>query len=138
MPHLKLRLKLTYLSLMIRLTFQLSATKIDKGSEVTIELKPKTSGERFKGFLIQARSVDGDDIIGTLEQLDNKNNTKYLQCSDTEPHSALTHTDPTSKESVKLKWTPPQDFSGKVKVLATLVKDFKTYWVKLESETLEV
>ena len=108
---------------------------------MTIELKPKSSGDEFKGFLIQARSVDGDDIIGTWEKLDDKKNTKYLQCSNTESeesHSALTHSDPSPKESVKAKWTPPQDFSGKVKVLATLVKDFKTYWVKLESETLEV
>ena len=123
--------------MVIKLTFQLSSTEIAKGSEVTIELKPKNSGDKFKGFLIQARSVDGDDIIGVFEKLNNKNHTKYLQCSN-EPHSALTHSDPTPKQSVKVKWTPPQDFSGKVKVLATLVKDFKTYWVKLESETLEV
>ena len=127
--------------MVIKLTFQLSSTEIAKGSEVTIELKPKKSGDKFKGFLIQARGVDGDDIIGKFEKLSNKNHTKYLQCSNTkskEPHSALTHSDPTPKQSVKVKWTPPQDFSGKVKVLATLVKDFKTYWVKLESETLEV
>ena len=107
---------------------------------MTIELKPKTSGAKFKGFLIQARSVDGDDIIGTFEQFSNRNKTKYLQCSDTElkEHSAVTHSDPTPKQSVKVKWTPPQNFTGKIKVLATLVKDFKTYWVKLESETLEV
>ena len=123
------------------MTSQLSSTKIAKGSEVRIELKPKTSGDKFKGFLLQARSVDGDNIIGKFEKLGNKNQTKYLQCSNTEskePHSALTHSDSTPKPSVKVKWTPPQDFSGKVKVLATLVKDFKTYWVKLESETLEV
>ena len=108
---------------------------------MTVELKPKTSGDKFKGFLLEARSVDVDDIIGTFKKLGNKNQTKYLQCSNKEskePHSALTHADSTPKQSVKVKWTPPQDFSGKVKILATLVKDFKTYWVKLESETLEV
>ena len=107
---------------------------------MTIELKSRKSGDKFKGFLLQARCADGN-IIGTFEQLTNKNHTKYLQCSNTEskePHSALTHSDPTLKQSVKVKWTPPKDFSGKVKVLATMVKEFKTFWVKLESETLEV
>ena len=136
-PPLKSRLSREVCWLIDKVTFQLLLTQIvAKDLGVTIELKPKTGGEKFKGFLIQARSVDGDDIIGTFEELSDKNHTKHLQCK--EPQSALTHSDPTPKQSVKVKWTPPQDFAGKVKVLATMVKDFNTYWVKLESDTFEV
>ena len=40
----------------------LSASKIAKGSEVIVELK-SNSGDTFKGFLVEARSAEGDSII---------------------------------------------------------------------------
>ena len=112
----------------------LSASKIAKGSEVIVELK-SNSGETFKGFIIQARSVGGgDSTIGTFETI---NDARYLSCDST-PQSGVTHSSSSRKKSVKVRWSPPSGFTGKVKVLGTFVKDYSTYWVKLESETLEV
>ena len=115
----------------------LSASKIAKGSEVIVELK-SDSGETFKGFMIQARSVEGagNSIIGTFETI-SSDDARYLSC-DKIPQTGVTHTRSNLKKSVKVRWKPPSDFTGKVKVLGSFVKEYNTYWVKLESETLEV
>ena len=114
---------------------KLSASKISKGSEVIVELK-SNSGETFKGFIIEARSASGDSIIGTFETI-SSDDAKYLNCDST-PQSAVTHTNNRPKKSVKVRWSPPSDFTGNVKVLGSFVKGYSTYWVKLESEILEV
>lgn len=44
-------------------------------------------------------------------------------------NSAVTHVSPAAKPQVTLLWTPPRDFSGKVVFVATVVEEFKTYWV---------
>ena len=113
---------------------KLSASKIAKGSEVIVELK-SNSGETFKGFIIEARS-DDDSIIGTFETI-SSDDARYLSCDST-PQSAVTHTSNSLKKSVKVRWSPPSDFTGNVKVLGSFVKEYQTYWVKVESETLEV
>ena len=50
----------------------------------------------------------------------------------------MTHVRSNFKTSVKLKWNAPSDFQGKVRILATFVKDYSTYWVKVPSVDLEV
>ena len=108
--------------------------KVTQGSQVTVELKSK-SGGTFKGFIIEARSVEGNSIIGTFETVNS--DARYLKC-DNVLQSAVTHNSPSNKKSVGVKWNAPSDFTGSVKILATFVKEYQTYWVKLESETLEV
>ncbi len=46
------------------------------------------------------------------------------------PGSGVTHANSDAKPSVTLLWSPPSvAFSGKVVFVATVVKDYKTYWV---------
>ena len=116
-------------------TVKLSASQIAKGSQVIVELK-SNSGETFKGFIIEARSVERDSIIGTFETV-SSGDSRYLSCDST-PQTAVTHTNNSPKKSVTVRWSPPADFTGNVKVLGSFVKEYNTYWVKLESETLEV
>ena len=112
----------------------LSAAKIAKGSEVIVELK-SNSGDTFKGFIAEARSVEGDSIIGTFETI--SDDAIYLNCDKT-PQTGVTHSNSSPKKSVKVKWSPPSDFTGNVKLLGSFVKEYNTYWVKLESQTLEI
>jgi len=37
-----------------------------------------------------------------------------------------------------MKWKAPSDFTGKVKIFATFVRDYSNYWVKVPSESVEV
>lgn len=89
-----------------------------------VELK-STAGGTFKGFMIEARSVDGNSIIGSFETI--SSDARYVNCDKT-PQTAVTHNNPSPKKSVKVKWTAPSDFSGAVKVLGTFVQEYQTYW----------
>ena len=95
-----------------------------KGSPVDVELKSK-SGSTFKGFIIEARSVAGNKIIGSFQTINS--DARYVGC-DGVPQSAVTHTSPAPKKSVRVRWTAPSDFTGSVKVLATFVREYQTYW----------
>ena len=113
--------------------FQLSSDKISSGYSVDVELKPKDSDE-FEGFFIKARDSQ-DNVVGTFETIGDDG--KYVAC-DNKVQSAVTHTIGSFKTSVKVKWNAPSDFQGMVRILATFVTDYSTYWVKVPSSELEV
>ena len=113
--------------------FQLSSNKISSGSSVNVELKPKAS-EEFIGFFLQARDVV-NNVAGTFETL--SDDGRYVDC-DNRAQTTVTHAKSNSKTSVKVKWNAPSDFEGKVRILATFVTDYSTYWVKVPSRDLEV
>ena len=51
---------------------------------------------------------------------------------------SVTHSDSSGKETVKVSWTAPSDFTGNVEVVGTVVQDFSTYWVADTSDTISV
>ena len=112
----------------------MSSNKINSGSKVTVEIKPKAS-DSFKGFLVQARKSDDDSIVGTFETVDDE--AQYVSCNNL-PQTTVTHRNPSAKTSVKVRWVAPSDFTGGVKILATFVKDYSTFWVKVPSSDLQV
>ena len=52
--------------------------------------------------------------------------------------SAVTHTDGGRKTSMALEWTPSMKYVGEVRMVATVVKGFSTFWVNVQSETVKV
>ena len=99
-----------------------------------MELKPKAS-DSFKGFLVQARKSDDDSIVGTFETVDD--DAQYVSCNNL-PQTTVTHRNPSDKTSVRVRWVAPSDFTGDVRILATFVKDYSTFWVKVSSSDLQV
>ena len=110
-----------------------SGSTVSTGGQLTVELNP-TGSETFKGFFLQARNSD-DDIIGSFETV--TNDGKYVNCGN-KPQTAVTHVNSNPKSSVKVKWTAPSDFEGSVKIHATIVQDYSTFWVKVQSNSIEV
>ena len=106
----------------------MSTKKIAQGSAVDIELKSKGK-VTFKGFLLEARRVDTDAIIGTFKTT-NKD-AKYVAC-DGKDKTAVTHNKLnetlSNKDSVKVKWSSPSSFTGAVKIVGTVVKEKKKFW----------
>ena len=90
--------------------------------------------DEFEGFFVQGRDSK-DNVIGTFETLGEDG--RYVSC-DNKVQSAVTHTIGSFKTSVKVKWNAPSDFQGMVRILATFVTDYSTYWVKVPSSELEV
>ena len=115
----------------------MSETEITAGSELNVELK-SLPGATFAGFIIQARRVDGDFISGTFEIGEENLDARYLNCLNKSQTSA-THTHSEPKSSVSVKWRAPTDFiGGEVKIFATVVQSYNTFWVNLESKPLNV
>ena len=92
------------------------------------------------GFLPQARlSVDEGSNVGTFEIQSEEDYEfmRYLRCY-RKSQTGLTHARPAPKDEISVAWRAPEDFSGEVKIFATVVQDFDNYWVNLESETINV
>ena len=94
-----------------------------------------SGSEQFKGYMVQARKESDDSVVGAFEIV--SEDAQYVKCGDL-AQSAVTHVFSAQKVSVKMKWIPPTTFEGKVKIVATFVKDYYNYWVKVPSEIIEI
>ena len=96
---------------------------IGSGDSATIKLS-----SNFQGFLIEARQ--GDSPVGTFDVLGN-DNIQTIDCG-SGLKNAITHTNPTVKESITATWTAPSDFDelhGSVEFHVTVAETHDTYWV---------
>ncbi|XP_026737540.1 putative defense protein 3 isoform X2 [Trichoplusia ni] len=82
--------------------------------------------EPFKGFFLQARSVENDDWIGAWEPA--PNTTVHPECA------SITHGDPEFKTRATLLWRAPPDAQGKVYFTGTVLKNYGTFWSNLIAE----
>jgi len=89
------------------------------------------------GFLVMAFDVSSADTaapIGSFVPVDIAN---MVDCSGRE-NSAATHKDNSPKETVELKWIPPQGFVGDVMFRTTFVQDRTTFWVQEPSSVIQL
>lgn len=89
-----------------------SSTFIKGGEIIEIEIQAD-EGRRFKGFFMLVRTnADEPQVIGEfLEHEDEQKPFNYRDCYDGS-HNAVTHFSNDTKESIKLKWKAPDDFTG--------------------------
>jgi hypothetical protein len=102
------------------------------GDAVTVVLS-SDSGELFKGFFIQARDVATDEIIGTFQTEE----WKYVDC-DPGVENAVTHPNNSTKSSVTVDWIAPADYTGVIAFRATVVRQFDTFWLGIQSGEVTV
>ncbi len=98
-----------------------------------------SGSDAFKGFFMQARSSTNGDAnpVGVWDVSGVAALAKGVACGSRSASSA-THVDNSPKPSITLLWMPPSGFAGKVVFIATVVQDFNTYWVGLQSSVLDV
>ena len=96
--------------------------KIGSGDPMTLKLS-----SNFQGFLIEARQ--GESPIGTFDVMGDAN-IKTIDCGSGQKN-AITHTNPTVKESISATWTPPADFDDLIPVEfhVTVAQDHDIFWV---------
>ncbi|CAL8097095.1 unnamed protein product [Orchesella dallaii] len=102
------------------------------GNNLQVVLKGK-NGEKFKGFYLQIRDQNGSPI--GLFQSPNENESRAHTCFGIKDN-AIHHTSRNDKERITVYWKAPEAYTGKVKVVATVVQDFETYWVGLQAPEL--
>ena len=52
--------------------------------------------------------------------------------------SAVTHVSSEAKWSVLVTWQADSGYEGRVRILATVVKEYDTYWTKIPSPEIEI
>ncbi|XP_071958420.1 putative defense protein 3 [Antedon mediterranea] len=96
-------------------------------SEIQIQI---SSDVNFKGFLLQVRNPDTDEIYG--EFIENPPSTKYLGCTGG-TSNAVTHSDSTNKMFLEFTWKANfQNGPSTLVPYVTVVQSRLTFWVKLE------
>ncbi|XP_046852451.1 putative defense protein 3 isoform X3 [Xenia sp. Carnegie-2017] len=109
--------------------------KVDKayymyGKKVHVSIE--SSNVSIKGFLIQARPVGQNSAIGMFSRL--PGNTKFVSCGNNK--GAVTHSTRLNLRTLTFEWEPPKGISDNISFYATVVKDFSTFWVQLQSPVI--
>nr|XP_028583996.1 uncharacterized protein LOC114596495 [Podarcis muralis] len=108
-----------------------SFDRYDPGNEIQVTLEG-TSSAGFTAFMVQAREIDGNVPVGMFRIRDP--NTQGYPCANM-TNSAVSHTNPSVKRKVTTTWVAPQG-TNKIRLMATFLQDYDTYWVGVHSKTL--
>ncbi|XP_065356959.1 defense protein l(2)34Fc-like [Calliphora vicina] len=105
---------------------------VKSGEKIKITL----SGDDFLGYVLQAQD-DKQEPIGTFKILED-NKSQLLTCS--AEGDTLTHVQFDKKPitSVEFEWLAPADYKGNVKFVATVVKNYKTFWERKVTKDVTV
>ncbi|KAI1236650.1 hypothetical protein IHE44_0014903 [Lamprotornis superbus] len=108
-------------------TITVNGTEFKPGDNIEVHL----SGPDFEGFFIQARDAEHLDspAVGSFVLADRRR-SQLLTCGRTK-NSAVSHTSKAKKEDIKVYWIAPGDAPKHVQFLATVVKKYRIFWVKI-------
>ncbi|NXU10571.1 FRRS1 reductase, partial [Pardalotus punctatus] len=108
-------------------TITVNGTQFKPGDNIEVHL----SGPDFEGFFIQARDAEHLDspAVGSFVLADRRR-SQLLTCGHTK-NSAVSHTSKVKKKDIKVYWTAPGDAPKHVQFLATVVKKYRIFWVKI-------
>ncbi|KAM9283866.1 ferric-chelate reductase 1 isoform 2-T5 [Morus bassanus] len=108
-------------------TITVNGTEFKPGDKIEVHL----SGPDFEGFFIQARDAEHLDspAVGSFMLVDRRL-SQLLTCGRTK-NSAVSHTSKAKKKYIKAYWIAPGDAPKRVQFLATVVKKYKIFWVKI-------
>ncbi|XP_030351618.1 ferric-chelate reductase 1 isoform X5 [Strigops habroptila] len=108
-------------------TITVNGTEFKPGDSIEVHL----SGPVFEGFFIQARDAEHleSPALGSF-MLADRRVSQLLTCGHTK-NSAVSHTSKAKKKHIKVYWIAPGDAPKRVQFLATVVKKYKTFWVKI-------
>ncbi|MFT7809084.1 putative ferric-chelate reductase 1 isoform X1 [Arapaima gigas] len=114
-------------------TVSVNQSSFQGGDTITVTLQGQSTA--FRGFLLEAREVGGGQPVGTFSVTDSQ--AQLLACSGI-INSAVSHTSPANKNSVKVLWKAPSSGVSKdIAFSATFVQDKVTFWVQVKSETVK-
>lgn len=116
-----------------------SSTAIAGGQTVNVELAGKQATERFRGFLVQARSTDSAEPIGKFVVDEDDEFVRLIDCGYAGSHNTVFQKQSrVDKEAVHFVWRAPEDFVGQVVFNATVVQTLRVYWEGLQSPVVTV
>ncbi|XP_073846110.1 putative ferric-chelate reductase 1 homolog isoform X2 [Musca autumnalis] len=113
-----------------------STTTIGQGQTLRVDIIGVPSGLTFGGFMIQARSTSGNQVIGQFN-LPEDGLSKLMNC-DNSVGNSVTHTNTSPKPEISLEWQSPVDFEGEIVFNSTVAQSYDTFWVGIPSAPVRV
>ncbi|KAM9349991.1 putative ferric-chelate reductase 1 [Symphorus nematophorus] len=122
--------------------FTLSASNATyrPGGVITVTVEVTNSTTEFQGFLLQARSRQGNAVLWPVGKFTNINTTLFtaLHCNNME-NSTVSQASGARKKRVQLTWEAPSNNNyGDIYFSASLVENYAKFWVQLNSSTLRL
>ncbi|XP_060725470.1 putative ferric-chelate reductase 1 isoform X2 [Tachysurus vachellii] len=100
-----------------------------EGDTITVTLSATTG--TFTGFLLEARLVGSNSVMGSFSVMNSAAQT--LSCSGVS-NSAVSHTSKITKSEIQTKWKAPTSGNlNNIEFKATFVRDYSTFWVGVKS-----
>lgn len=117
-----------------------NSTNFRPGETLSIKIH-SPQGEMFKGLFVQVRPLARPDeeyfkSAPLGEYYRRVMNTKPSVCVNSQ--DTLVHKDPFMKIETKFDWKAPLLVNHDVVVTATILKDFATFWINVESPRIEL
>ncbi|XP_026680733.1 putative defense protein 3 [Diaphorina citri] len=91
-------------------TIQTGAEEVDDAGRILVTLSSPPL-QFFTGFLVQARTPESDEAIGSFVQI--PRNTQLLNCG-TQANSSVTQSTNARKTNIEMEWESPPDYEGSV------------------------
>lgn len=104
------------------------------GQSVFVNLATTDPETKYIGFYVQARD-ENDNPVGVFTP---NTDTKVHNCFGKRSNAAHHATGLVKKSNTTIIWTAPRNFQGEIVLTGTMMRDFVTYWVFLQSEPLIV
>ncbi|XP_035491644.2 putative ferric-chelate reductase 1 [Scophthalmus maximus] len=122
-------------------TLSTSSTTYRPGGVVTVTVEVvESSPSEFQGFLLQARSTQVNALLWPVGKFTNINTSLFtaLHCKNME-NSTVSQASGAKRKKVQLTWEAPSNCNyGEIYFSATLVQDYTTFWVQLNSSSLRL
>ncbi|KAM9678265.1 reelin domain-containing protein 1 [Trichechus inunguis] len=99
------------------------------GDKVPVTVR---SSRDFMGFLLQARRLSNQQIVGTFVFI--PPHSKLMTCS--EEADAVTHSDKSLKRNLSFVWKAPTQPVGDIRFLLSVVQSYFVYWARIESSVV--
>ncbi|XP_036939231.1 putative ferric-chelate reductase 1 [Acanthopagrus latus] len=122
-------------------TLSTSSATYRPGGVITVTMEMvKNSSMEFQGFLLQARSWNGQALLWPIGKFRGINTTLFtaVHCNNME-NSTVSQASGVKKKKVQLTWeAPSSSYYGDIFFSASLIQDYTTFWVQLNSSTLSL
>ena len=115
--------------------YKFTYIKNELPTSITINVKVAgTSGEMFRGFIVQAQNSSGIGI-GDFDLTGSSGAAKHVDCSNGGQKDTVTHTNYNDKSEVTFIWIAPAFYNPahKVNFVGTVVKEKEVFWSGIES-----
>ncbi|KAJ4925459.1 hypothetical protein JOQ06_018189 [Pogonophryne albipinna] len=109
------------------------------GDNITVTLQEASSTPTyFRGFLIEARDAGKPNslAVGSF-LLTDPQESQLLQCGQTQG-SGVSHRRSSRKTRIQAVWEPPNNPPQRVQFLATVVREYKVFWVRMEGPVVSL